>query len=327
MMASRLTRLKRIAIEINCALKEYKQVMKAIHSPEYEEERRAAHIIRLTHSIEKGLCIEKPKLGFGYEKINKVYTLSLEHIRKCKGDLICVYMATDAIAEYCAYHIMNGYDSEKFREIQKISHEMNLYKPAGSGERKYGGTQKLTKKDICFDVQELEAFFKSRHSVRDYENGKVSIDLIKKAVNIAQTAPSACNRQAVRVYAIDSRKYVSDLNTNLEGVGGFTDSVDRFLIITGKTSAYDEFEYKQFVVSAGIFAGCLCLALHAMQLGACMIQRSIRTGGQWIEFCKKNDIPTDEQIVCLIAVGKLKPETIVPISMRYPIDKVFRELC
>ena len=45
----------------------------------------------------------------------------------------------------------------------------------------------------------VENLFNTRHSIRQFGEDKVKIEDIKKAIELAQRAPSACNRQAVRV--------------------------------------------------------------------------------------------------------------------------------
>ena len=68
------------------------------------------------------------------------------------------------------------------------------------------------------------------------------------------------------------------------------------------------------------------MSLHGLGIGACVVQRSLRYNHNWDRFCKINNIPRDEQIVCMIGIGKLKDTVRVPISNRYPVEKIFRLL-
>ena len=309
--------IKKTLIQILYALREDKRNRNILGNNIYKNDKLAASIIRLAHSIEKGLSIESPCPGFGYTKIESLASMIDEYMQNSSYNLICVCMASDAIKAYCDYHDSIGFTSQQYDRIKEIYCKIKDYcHPVNNTVVAYGGVQTVLLNELDYDINEIEKLFETRHSIREFDKTHVSIEKIKKAVALAQCAPSACNRQAVRVYAIDSKKYVQDLNINLEGIGGFTDDIDQFLLITGKLSAYDEFEYNQFVVSAGIFAGYLSLALHAYHIGACIIQRSLRTSKQWIQFCKKNNIPEDEQIVCMIGIGCMKDSTIVPISYR-----------
>ncbi len=319
-----LSKLKKWVNHIRLSQREYTWKKAIVTQSIFEKDRREAKIVRLVHSIEKGLSIANPRLGFGYEKIKNIYSWVMLHIESDNIDSDCVLMARDAIGEYCDFHEKNGYVSEKFDEIKQIYTELcSKLKPT---EKKYGGTRVVSLKDDLMDKQIIDKFFSTRHSVREFEGGHVDESLIKHAIELAQYSPSACNRQAVRVYSIDCKKYISDMKTDLGGIGGFAEDVDKFLLICGKESAYEENEYKQFVVTAAMFAGYLTMSLHGLGIGACVIQRSLRYDFNWERFCKINHISLDEQIVCMIGIGKLKDTVRVPVSNRYPVEKIFRSL-
>lgn len=304
--------------------RERKQVVEA---PVVEKQGRlVGRIVRYVHSIEKGLSIESPRAEFGYEKIKTMYGWIREYLQLTPNDKTCVYMAADALATYCAYHDSIGVVSDKVNEIRKIATELAGIKMADGVTGTFGGVQTICRKDMEFDTANVEKFFKTRHSIRQFQKKPIDRELIHKAIELAQCAPSACNRQAVRAYAMDTEKFLKTYPDHLQGVGGFIDSCDKVILITGKISPYEESEYKQFVVSAGIFTGYLTLALHGLGLGACVVQRSLRPNESWMEFGRKNGIPTDEQVVCLVTVGQMNEETIVPLSKRFETDTVLKWL-
>lgn len=313
--------MKKMIVKLLYALSEYKRDKDVDTNPKYEEERISANIIRYVHAIEKGLSIEKPRIGFGVAKIEIISELVDKYISLNPSRNLCVYMARDVIKSYIEFHKDNVFDGlERIKDIyKKISSYVD-----NDGEI-YGGIQVISLDEMDYEISQIEKLFKTRHSIRSFIKEHVSIKDIKKAVELAGYAPSACNRQAVRVYAIDSRKYIEDTDQCLDGIGGFANDVDKFLLITGKLSSYKD-EYNQFIVSAGIFAGYLSLALHTYHIGACLVQRSLRTTSMWNKICEKNNIPKDEQLVCMIGIGKMKKKTTVPISKRFPVDDVFREI-
>lgn len=304
-------------------IKEKQRENKVYELLEYEGARVEAKIVKLMHSIEKGLCVKNMRYGFGYQKIKALYDLIIKNANKYDLSVV-ISMASDALGEYCDVHEKAGYSAQEFKEIQQMYAEIR--KIAGDTEGKIGGTQIVYKSECEFNAEEISRLFYSRHSVRDFTGEPVPFDLVEKAVKMAQTSPSACNRQAVRVYCIDSKKFLEDINNNLEGIGGFAEEVDKFLLICGKMSAYEEKEYKQFIVSASMFAGYLSLALHSLGIGGCVVQRPLRTTKEWVDFREKNNIPADEHMVCMIAIGNLKEETKVPVSHRYPVEKILKVL-
>lgn len=303
--------------------KEHKQVLNAL---ERKNEILMARIIRFVHSIEKGLSIESPRSEFGYEKIKTLYGYINEYIKIKDIDKTCIYMAADALDAYLEYHKSIGVDSPKIQEVAQIALELKEIKEKDNVKGVYGGVKTINKSEMAFESDFVENLFKTRHSIRQFSTEPVPDSLIEKAVELAQNAPSACNRQAVRTYAMNSKKFIKNYPSNLQGVGGFIEACDKVILITGKISAYEEYEYKQFVVTAGIFAGYLSLALHGLGLGACVVQRSIRPNNEWHEFCNKNNIPTDEQLICLVTVGKMNKTTVVPFSNRLSTDTILKWL-
>ena len=291
-----------------------------------KDERLKGRIVRLLHSIEKGLSVESPRPGFGYEKIQKIYAWAKEYLKYDNVDKTCIYMFADALEAYCKYHQEISFTSDKINEIKTMAEEFAAIKADDKITGVYGGVQKIYKKDQVFNNAEIEKLFKTRHSIRQFEKGNSCDELIRRAIELAQCAPSACNRQAVRSYVIDTQKFVETYPGNLQGVGGFVDSSDKVILITGKISPYEEYEYKQFIVSAGIFAGYLDLALHAVGLGSCVVQRSLRPEKVWIDYCKIAGIPMDEQIICMMVVGHMKEETVVPVSRRFDTDEIVKFL-
>ena len=304
--------------------KERRQVIEA--AVVESEGRLVGRIVRYVHSVEKGLSIESPRAEFGYEKIKTLYAWVKEYLALSPSDKTCVYMAADALVAYCAYHDKIGVTSDKIKEISEIAAELAKIKKDDQITGVFGGVLTVDKEDMTFDPAFVENLFKTRHSFRQFKQEQVSQDLIAKAIELAQMAPSACNRQAVRAYAMDATKFIDTYPGNLQGVGGFIDSCDKVILITGKISAYEEFEYKQFIVSAGVFTGYLTLALHGLGLGACVVQRSLRPDKIWKDFCKNNKISMDEQIICLVVVGQMNNRSIVPVSRRFETQTILKWL-
>lgn len=316
--------MKRLFWTFYHAWREFLREGHVMKDAQYREERMAARIIRLVHAIEKGLSLESPRLGFGYDKIKRLSGMVQEYVKLESPNLMCVYAACDAIDAYIAFHDAKNFRSEEYTEIKSIYERMKQYRLSAPESQRYGGVVQIRKSDLDYNVKEIEKLFATRHSVREFA-GKVDLEDVKKAVGLAGRAPSACNRQAVRVYLVDSGKYVREMKTSLAGVGGFAEDAEYFLLITGKLSSYER-EYHQFIVSAGIFAGYLSLALQTYHIASCIIQRPLQREEKWEKFCKLNNIPGDEQIVCMIAIGGMKDEMTVPVSVRHGVDDIFRVL-
>lgn len=304
---------------------QYLTAMKAwkiCNSPEFENNRIAADLLRNSHSIEKGQSVnpERIRLGFGVQ----VRRDMLSRLKKLSSGSDAYHRETSLIAEdalrsYVHFHEERGFEDE-------LMHEIRAFLPEEAADRTlYAGTTVLEKKDIRFDPEQIESFFKTRHSIRDFDASPVDEEKILRAVSIAQTCPSACNRQGVRVYAFHAEN-APLIQGWLKGTGGFEGDVQEFLLVTGKQSAYNIYEQSAWTVSASMFAAYLALALHAVGLGACIVQRDPGYNSKWEKIRGKLQICADEQPVCILAVGNLKEKTTVPVSRRLPVDVIYKRL-
>lgn len=283
-----------------------------------------AEIIRHLHSIEKGLCLESPRLGFGAAKMGDLFNLINNYLALGDQDPHCLYMARDALQAYMDFHAANNFTNA---DVERVGEQLASLKAIiGEGDGNFGGFRTLDTDEFDFTTEQVENLFQTRHSVREFSGKPVTGEEIEKAIALAQMSPSACNRQCSRVYFVDKRKFMAEMNTDLQGIGGFADDACGFLLVTGRKSAYQPGERHQYIVSASMFAGYLSLALHTYGIAACTVQRSVSPNPLWDNFKKINDIPEDEQIVVMFAIGKYKKETKVPISKRFPVQKIYREL-
>ena len=295
---------------------------KILYGNKYNSDRTAYNIIRLTHSVEKGLSIEKPRLGYGEAKQNELMELICKlKNSKNKLHMEAIRMGVDALNEYLIYH-----DKMKFQNshTQKIRIFLKDY-VCSDPEYVAGGVYHLCKSDMNFNVSEIEKLFKTRHSIRIFDDSDIDDDKIEKAVKLAQTCPSACNRQGVRVYGIKPEK-ADFFKEWMTGTGGFEKNIKEFILITAKLSAYRDNEPYQYIVSASIFAAYLSLTLHAYGLGACIVQRPVIWNEAWERVRLKMKIDEDEQAICILGVGNLKKDFDVPVSHRLDEDIVFTEL-
>lgn len=314
--------MKNYIYSVCSALKESRRNETLLKSPEFETNRLEAEIIRNVHSIEKGLSIRTPRAGFGIHKINEMFTLVERYMRLCDEKTV-LFLVVDAVSEYLEFQANIGFDDP---ELDAIRTKNNiLSEKIGPHDEKCGGTLLFGAQEACFNVAEIERLFNTRHSIREFSGKSVSKETILRAVELAQRAPSACNRQAVRVYGISSHDYIKSVG-NLDGIGGFAEDVDQFLLITGVKSAYRRGEKNQFAVSASMFAAYLTLSLHALGVGVCTVQRALGEDKVFVKFRQLYGIPEDEQIVVMLGIGMLCDEMKVPVSKRYPLEKIYRHL-
>lgn len=289
------------------------KTIKILKNPKYEKNRIAGELIRNVHSIEKGLVIANPRMGFGHKKQESMLK-EIELLKNSESEYHqeTIKMAVDVLNEYIKFHTEKDF-SDEF--ILKMNEYLKNYESINQNTSLFGGTKTISKAEMNFDINEIEKFFNTRHSIRDFDDSEVNLKIIEKAIKLAQRAPSACNRQAVRYYVFGKDK-LENMKDWLEGMGGFEDSANKYILITAKLSSYRETEEYQYIVSSSIYAAYLSLTLHLYGLGSCFIQRPVVYSKKWDILRKKWNIPEDEQIICLFAVGNLKQTYKVPISHR-----------
>lgn len=302
-------------------VRDKKQTLDVLQAKEYEKERKTSAIIRLVHSIEKGLCLENPRAGFGMAKLEKLFMLCRSYADAFGADEFCLMMARDVVKAYIDFHQALGHKSDDYTKVCEAYASFPVAETAS--EEIYGGVVRIKNKSEL-TIGQLEKFFADRHSIRDFDGSEVPKEKILKAIHAAQYAPSACNRQAVRVYVLPSQMICRFYEKDLAGIGGFAQNADKFILITGKLSAYDEGEHDQHIVSASIFAAYLVEALFAQNIGSCLIQRPLYYSKQWQQIAREIHVPEDERLVLMIAIGNMKDEYMAPVSKRFPTEHIVK---
>lgn len=297
------------------------RIYTVLNNKNEELSRHEGEIIRYTHSLEKGLSLEKIRPFFGYEKIMEGYF----HIKKyldLGGDCERPEMFVSALTQYLEYHDNRGLASAKLEIVRKIFEELS--NRIGSN-LKSGGILTIQKPNYSVEEQKCFAkLFHDRHSVREFAHTPVDQNKLHEAIEMAMRCPSACNRQCYRCYIL-TKNSVKSLG-DLSGIGGFADDAEQFLLITGRMSDYRLSENMQWIVTGTVFASYLTLALQAKGIASCFVQRPVLPSKWLYRTWKKLDINKDEQMICLIAIGNYKDEYKVPISHRLSFNKIVKKI-
>lgn len=91
-----------------------------------------------------------------------------------------------------------------------------------------------SKNDFFRKTNDFAEFATSRHSIRWYDNTPIEEDKLIAAIKLAQTAPSACNRQATRVIIVSSPELKKLCCSIQNGNRGFGEKADKWLLITSE---------------------------------------------------------------------------------------------
>lgn len=264
-------------------------------------------ITRLYHGVEKGLSVSNFKKEFGLKNIEWLQNVLL-NAQSRNFHSTHVDSAIIALRKY--YSVHNGSGSNEFNRNKKIFFDF-----INTDSNNEGGVKYLNVKDDK-SLLGYKDFFSSRQSVREFESELIDEETIIKVIDIAKHCPSACNRQAIKVYYSLNSKKNAEILSYQNGSRAFRDNVPGLLIVCSDIRYQEGAEERNLgFVEGGIWILSLINALHYMNLGACVLNWCVRARSN-NDFMHHFKIPPYYEICAMIAVGRpvLKQKT--PYSVR-----------
>ena len=263
-----------------------------------------AEIVMGYHVIEKGLTMPRRRLGFGKGSVVHLMNLIDSFERRFGNDP----QVSHAVGVLKAY-----------RELHKDSSDpmprLDAFLTARKGVP--SATQPHVRRTDFFAAKDapFPEFAASRHVCRHFA-GPVPRETVERAVGIALTAPSACNRQHARVHIIDDPALRDRLFAVQGGTRGFGADADKVLVVTADLSCVRwSWERHDCYVNGGIFVMNLCYALHHLGVAHCILHWSVSPDVDR-EAHRFLGIPPNEAIVQVIACGMPPEEFDVASSPR-----------
>lgn len=209
--------------------------------------------------------------------------------------------ALHVIAEYIKYHHSLGFNNDY---IQDLSNRLENYLLASDKNWIDGGTFEITRKEMLEkSACDLEPFLHSRFSVREFSDKSVDISLVKQAVFLAKKTPSVCNRQGWKLHLVTTKPQVEQILGLQGGSRGFSDTVDKLIIVTSVIGAFHETrERNQNWIDGGMFSMSFLYALHSLGVGSCCLNWTVKPALDK-KLRKLVPMQKDESVIMLIAVG------------------------
>ena len=323
-MLSKLKKILKIILDRIKMKKEYNNDYKEYKKWNYNNPKvktycsYEAKILRQTHIIEKGLSLSNPRKGFGKKKISELIEMLNDYIKmKFPTNSVVFQNAINVLNEYAKFQKKLEYiDTDLELALKKLN--IFISKKSSSGIN-YDTLENIEKKA----KGDFKSFFLSRHSIRQFSEEKIDINLIKKAIDIAKKAPTACNRQACKAYLYNDKEINRKIGTLIAGNNGFDNEVKNYLVITADMSAfYDTFERNQIYIESGIFVLALVEALHYYGIASCILQNGEykNKNKKFKEIC--SNIPPNEKITVFIAIGNYKKKFSYAVSRRKETSEI-----
>ena len=256
------------------------------------------------HSIEKGLAVSEKRFGFGQPKMRALIDLCYRYM-DAYGDYPSRLEDTlGVIAEYDQLH-----KEQSFLLSDDLQQSIDALLKQTEGHWHLSHTRHITKQLYFENIQKSFAQFSaSQHSIRDFDGTEVPKEIMDKAFDLAQNAPSACNRQATRVYAVYDKQLIEKLVDLQNHERGFADNARPLLVISTELQSWGSGEeWFGGYVDAGIYIMNLLYALHYHQVAAIPLNWYADEESQQ-QIHGLLNIPPSQEVVAFIACGNPKED-------------------
>lgn len=274
------------------------------------------YLTKNNHIIEKGLALPEPRLGFGQPKIINLIAKT-EIYEKAYGIDELVRSIRKTLIDYMEFNKDKGFVfSEGFEET--VTDFLSRGTTVGEGGLK--NINKITASTL--NLSEFNEFALGRVSVRDFSSESVPDSLLYSAVEVARSAPSVCNRQGWKVHYYKDKVKIKEILIHQNGNTGFTDVIDKLIIVTADAKAFTSYESNQIFIDGGLFSMNLLLAIHAAGLGSCPLNTCYPFFTEQ-KVKAISEIPDNERLIMMIGVGCLKESYNVAYSPRNPTTDIF----
>lgn len=277
-----------------------------------EREQVLAHLVHGYHRIEKGLTMPNFKAGFGKSAVTTLMKWISVFESRYGTDEPQLHHAVGVLKEYVRVNSELG--TTGLNPVREFCEA-----------RPYAAKVEEIEMSADDFFRETEApfprFAMSRHSLRHYA-GEVAEATIRDAVELAKCAPSACNRQPVRVYCVASRDKINGMMELQGGNRGFGRDCDKLLVVTGDLHDGNWInERNSIYFDAGLFTMNLCYALHYGKVAHCILNWStdVATDRKARSLL---GIPENEVITILVACGRPAERFRLPCSPRKAIESL-----
>ena len=271
-----------------------------------------------SHVLEKGITMPGRRLGFGTPRVLDIIDKCNCIIKEWGAEYVEVQSALANLKQYLDIH-----EEAKFHLNDDIVNKIKGLLPYLTylDENCYS----VERRSFFKHYSDFKDFAESRHSVRWYSDTAIDEEKLLSAIKLAQTSPSACNRQSTRVKVIlnqDKKKYCSEIQN---GNRGFGESAGAWLLITSELRDWDhQFPFAPYI-DGGIFAMNLLYALHYYGFVACPLNAHLSKEKK-LALQRELGYPETETPVMFITIGNAPESFMVPKSRRLRIEDVIQTI-
>lgn len=278
------------------------------------EEYLSNRLLVIGHGLEKGITMPNRRYGFGYGVVRLLISLCQEYRAQYGSEKEAFQIALDDLREYLQIHQEANFELPE--DIEEGIRKLMAFK-TGTGV-----DCKMVTKEEFFAYSDFASFAHSRHTSRWFSDEDISDDTIKSVIELANTAPSACNRQSVRVKCVSGEKKNEILGLQ-NGNRGFGEKINKLLVVTFLQPSWEYDIQSAGYLDAGIYTMNILYALHYHQLCACTLNAHFEEKNiekvQQILNLNPLEVPT-----VFIGVGKPMEKMMIAKSERIGVESVLK---
>lgn len=331
-MADLKTKLKKLMPKkilyyyyLNSAKKEVlPDIRRRVHDKVYDDseaERVKRDLTLAYHIVEKGLTMPVPRPAFGKAVVlslaNTIFKYQNLNLPQSEMEF---RQSVSVLKEYKHFH-----ENINFKLDADVAEKLDLIDK--SFKITNGLKQIKISRDEYFSAVEkpFDMFCRSRYSIRNYTQEVIPLAVLYECIELAQKAPSFCNRQPNRVYIVKSAEKKAGILAIQNGNRGFGHLAETLLVISSVISTTkDIHERNENHLNGGLFIMTLLNALHFHKIGACSLNWSV-TDEKDQQIRKILDIPENEVVLMIISCGYVPDEFSVAASPRKSAQQITTE--
>lgn len=289
-----------------------------------DKEKLSYRTLMPCHTVEKGMALKNYEPGHGKKAVNEVLNRMSEFSQQ---DIINNYPFLECVSVIsCWLDIQETADVDVKLERARFEEQLNRFEGIEysdfikAAEDMVSGASFINKEYL---LEKSHAQFadlaKNRHSIRAFSNEEITREELMRVIKTASYAPSACNRQPVKVYtSLDADKN-NTISKYVPGNKEFENDVPYYMIVTSNREYFGDSEFCQWFVNGGIALAYITLSMFSEGIGSCIFQWPSNYPGE-CELKKLSGISEAESICGIIGYGKLPEKVKVIGACRKPVD-------
>ncbi|CAM3441265.1 nitroreductase family protein [Polaromonas hydrogenivorans] len=299
-------------------LYDIRHTLKAMYWGEGQADRvtLAARLLFNYHKLEKGMVMPGPRRMFGVEPALAVIILCRLWIATGRPRSDPVFIgAIETLAAYARRLQESALDLSGIvlpkvlaflNEVPERSAQLITPQPLPTSRVPGLGADGTSFTELAL----------ARRSVREFQSEPVPANILTRAAEAAQLAPSACNRQPCRLLIVSTDEEKQALLAHQNGNRGFGHLAPQVAILTADEGCFfDASERHEPYIDGGLFAMNFILSLRDQGVGSCCLNWCVPPATD-LAVHRLFNIPQSQRIIMLVAIGFEPPDCMVPRSPR-----------